>query len=64
LYARKRGSEEAGTNLKILVKTNKKLILAKNVYWTFGLLLLPSSAKIKKGVLLDITYWGGMLSNQ
>ena len=42
----------------ILVKRNKKLILAKNVYWTFRLLQLPSSAKIKmqmpNGVLIGI----------
>ena len=31
----------------ILVKRNKKLTLAKNIYWTFQLLLLPSSAKTK-----------------
>ena len=33
----------------ILVKRNTKLTLAKNIYWTFQLLLLPSSAKITKG---------------
>ena len=33
--------------VKILVKRNKMLTLAKNIYWTFWLLLLPSSAKIK-----------------
>ena len=42
----------------IFVKGNKKLILAKNVYWTFRQLLLPSSAKIKMqmpyGVLIGI----------
>ena len=33
--------------VKILVKKNKKSTLAKNMYWTFKLLLLPSSSKIE-----------------
>ena len=38
----------------------KKLALTKNIYWTFRLLLLPSSAMIKMqmadGILLSINY--------
>ena len=51
-------NENKGDGLEILVKRNKKLALAKNINWTFRLLLLPSSAKIKMqmyhGILLSI----------